>query len=86
MSAYQLGRACTQTFTDSTTAIDQLQTNLVYDHSVKYPMEITVPVDIKTWKLEDTTYSIQTKNIADENFNFFRQRRKGLLRNKIIKV
>lgn len=85
----ELARECTQEFTNENIDwLSDLSDNFIYNPTQTFPKIITYPYDITTWIKQDTEYSITSKhlNLDIEKFDFYISRRKGLLKNDIVKI
>ena len=84
--AFDLGESIVNHFNGDASSIKTLQTNIIFDLSVTFPQEISVPLNIETWKDTPTKYQITTLNNLDADFDFYLVRRKGLLKNLITQI
>jgi hypothetical protein len=65
--------------------VEILQNNFIFDQSHDFPRQITSDINLDTWMLEPTLYSIQNKASKDA-FDFYLHRRKNLLKNRFVRI
>ena len=70
------------TFMSIPNNIKQLQSYFIADKSQTGPITIASDYNIDTWAESPILYEVNTKIPYNENFDFWAQRRKGLLKNK----
>lgn len=64
--------------------LQKLQENFLIDPDVEYPVKVNLPYDIDTWQDQNINYEIMATMALDGNFDFYRCRRQGGIKNKII--
>jgi radical SAM superfamily enzyme YgiQ (UPF0313 family) len=84
--AYALAKTVAESFCEVDQGIIDLQNNFIYDYSQQFPIEIKLNFDLLTWKDEKSLYAISPKSTIDGEFDFYRYRRQGLIKNKITKI
>lgn len=84
--AYALAKTVAESFCEVDQGIIDLQNNFIYDYSQQFPIEIELNFDLLTWKDEKSLYGISPKSTIDGEFDFYRYRRHGLIKNKITKI
>ena len=84
--AYALAKTVAESFCEVDQGIIDLQNNFIYDYSQQFPIEIELNFDLLTWKDEKSLYEISPKSTIDGEFDFYRYRRQGLIKNKITKI
>lgn len=72
------------TLIDLPDSLIQLQQNYLIDPEVKYPVKLNLAFDISTWRFQSQNYEILPRLDPTKNFDFYRYRRQGLVKNKII--
>jgi len=63
-----------------------LQENFLVDPTRKYPIETEMDFDVVNWKNHTKKYQIWSNIEFDTEFDFYRYRRQGLVKNQIIAV
>jgi putative methyltransferase len=83
---YQLIEDAIKPLTELDSSVVALQKNMVFDQTVDYPIYVDSKVNIKTWQSESCQYEIKSNDIVLEDFNFFRARRAGKIKNIFTKL
>jgi len=83
---FKLGKQIVSTFTDDTDAVDLLQQYFIYDENLNLPKTITSDWDLTSWVPSPTSYTVSTKMLIDQKFEFARARRDGALKNIFTKI
>jgi hypothetical protein len=65
--------------------VEMLQDNFIFDQTHNFPRQITSDINLETWVLEPTLYSIQNK-ASEDTFDFYFHRRKNLIKNRFVKI
>ena len=63
-----------------------LQENFLVDPTRKYPIETEMDFDVVNWQNQTKKYQIWSNIEFDTEFDFYRYRRQGLVKNQIIAV
>lgn len=83
--AYQLSKQVAESFGVIDENIDKLQTHFVFDNNQEYPAIVNLDLDISTGEPISTVYEVVPRIETSVDFDFYRFRRQGLIKNKIIK-
>jgi putative methyltransferase len=83
--AYALARAVAESFCDVEQGVIDIQTNFIFDPSQQFPISVDLDFDLLTWEDDKSSYEITPKATIDGEFDFYRYRRQGLIKNKITK-
>ena len=84
--AYALAQEVAESFCEIETGLIDVQTNYIYDPGQKFPITVNLSFDLLTWQDEPCYYTINPKATIDGEFDFYRYRRQGLIKNKITKI
>ena len=84
--AYALAQEVAESFCEIETGLIDVQTNYIYDPGQKFPITVNFSFDLLTWQDEPCSYTINPKATIDGEFDFYRYRRQGLIKNKITKI
>lgn len=63
-----------------------LQQNAIYEPTETYPKQIQANIDVIKWEKQPVQYQILNTISSNSKFNFYYARRKGLLKNKFVKI
>ena len=83
--AYELAREVAKSFCDLESGLIDIQTNFIYDPGQKFPITVDLGLDLQSWQDGPFCYEISSKAKIDGEFDFYRYRRQGLIKNKITK-
>lgn len=84
--AYAISQTVAESFCEVDKSIIELQSAFLYQPSNTYPVEIDLPFDIYTWAETPTRYQVESKIKDITTFDFYRYRRKNLIKNRIITI
>lgn len=65
-------------------SVIQLQENFLIDPEVKYPLQVTSEFDFDDWSDQPSLYKIVPRVNPEKDFDFYRYRRQGFMKNQII--
>lgn len=82
---YKVGRSTALRFSSDIDDIDSIQQLMIYDENLVLPKIINSPWDLDTWTHTPTKYTINTRQVIDQKFDFYIARRNGLLKNIFVK-
>jgi len=82
--ATSLGRQVFDEFSNNGDQVDIIQKNFVYDHETRFPLTYELPFNITDWSEHTCRYTIEPKNKMDKHFDFFFERRRGGLKNRLL--
>lgn len=82
---YNIGQQLAQHFGADGQEVDQLQRNFIFNLNTKYPIQVESKFDLESGESGNFVYQIQDQ-LRSQNFDFYRARRRGLLKNKLIKL
>lgn len=80
---FELARAVAQHFGIDEYSVEQLQQHFIYDSMHEYPLTLGANFDLGQGTGDPVQYTISSKISNTENFDFYRARRKGFLKNDI---
>lgn len=80
---YQLSQQMLEELTDIDPGIKLLQQHSMIDKSQQYPVVLDLEFDIGSWQQTQRRYIVTPTATLDEEFDFYMNRRKGLLKNQI---
>ena len=83
---YQLGQQLAESLKVSDLQISEFQSCFIFNSETTYPFDITLNYDISTWQQQTTCYRIESRLLGVQDYNFYRNRRQGQLKNKITKL
>jgi radical SAM superfamily enzyme YgiQ (UPF0313 family) len=85
--AFNLGKQVAESFINLDPNVVTLQENFIYDSNQNYPIFVELNFDLLKNNKHNhlKKYEISPKKILDSEFDFYRYRRHGLIKNKIIK-
>ena len=63
-----------------------LQEFFIFDTSHSYPVIVDLDFDFNSWSKSPGKYTITSRIPDDADFDFYRSRRKGYIKNKISKI
>jgi hypothetical protein len=80
---YKLSQQVLEELTDIDPGIKALQQHSIVDKDHQYPVMLDLDFDIDTWQDAQHKYIVIPVASLTEEFDFYMNRRKGLLKNKI---
>jgi hypothetical protein len=80
--AYQLSRSAAENFCSLEPGIVTFQNNFVFDSNQTFPVTVHLEFDLFSWQNSAHIYNIVPRISTDQEFDFYRYRRQGLLKNK----
>jgi putative methyltransferase len=83
--AYSLAQSVAEQFGDLDSELIKLQTNFIFDTHQTFPIQVCLPFDLATWQDTVCQYQVLPKLAPDQEFDFYRHRRQGFIKNKITK-
>jgi radical SAM superfamily enzyme YgiQ (UPF0313 family) len=83
--AYELVKEVAKSFCQLDKGIEDIQHNFIYDSEQKFPITINLYFDLFTGVDKQCVYEISLKEEINDEFDFYRYRRHGLIKNKISK-
>jgi putative methyltransferase len=84
--AYELSQTAAKNFCDLPTGLIQLQNSFIFDPEQSFPITVNLDFDLNSWQENNCSYKIEPNiTTTDQEFDFYRYRRLGLIKNKIIK-
>jgi putative methyltransferase len=84
--AYALSLEIARTFAEVETDLVSIQSNFLFDPLQSYPIDISLPYSITSWQETETHYRIKPRAVIEKDFDFYRSRRQGLIKNHIMQV
>ena len=84
--AYQLAEQVAESLCELDPGILNLQKNFIFDKNQQYPIVVHTEVELESGVSKPRSYQIVPKISKNEQFEFYRCRRNGLLKNKIINL
>jgi putative methyltransferase len=75
-----------RSFVDIDPSVEILNSNFLFSPEQDYPLFIDLEFDPMDWKKEKSRCILSSQLLMDENFDFYKFRRQGLIKNKIAKA
>jgi radical SAM superfamily enzyme YgiQ (UPF0313 family) len=84
--AYKLVQQMVESLCELDTSIRHLQENFIFDKNQQYPVMVHAEFELESGANKPTLYRLDSRIKSDEHFNFYRYRRQGLTKNKIVNL
>ena len=84
--AYQLAKQVAESLCELKSGILNLQENFMFDKNQQYPIVVHTEFELESGVSKPISYQICSKINTDDQFEFYRFRRNGLIKNKIVNL